>query len=140
MKPTPNEKEPEVSSYRPQGDYTDKVFIPSASPKVKNFQSLGTRIFDWLAAGALYRGKCWEWKRLGHGHLAWKKTNPGNNALVLHWVRFLWYGQRGVLRLTNKSGLCLPKSFWPRWSPEANEKFELSLLPEELLEMDREKF
>jgi hypothetical protein len=45
-----------------------------------------------------------------------------------------------VLRLTNKSGLCLPKSFWHRCYPEASEEFELSLLPEELLSMEPKKF
>jgi hypothetical protein len=148
MKSKPNKKEPAVSGYRLQAHYTNSnVYVSPASPGVngkgqedyydKTLQSTRARVFDWLALEAGGRGKCWMRKHLAH--VAWIKTNPGNNTSVLHWVRFLWYG-RGVLRLTNKSGLCLPKSFWHRWCPEASEEFELSLLPEELLGMDPEKF
>jgi hypothetical protein len=142
----PNEKEPAVSSYRPRAVYTNStICISSVSPSVKGkgqrdydtLQSSRTRVFDWLALEAVHRGKSWTRKRLGH--VAWIKSNLGNNTRVLHWVRFHWYGL-GVLRLTNKSGLCLPKSFWHRWSPEPSEPFELSLLPEELLGMDPKKF
>jgi hypothetical protein len=145
MKATPNEKEPAVSSYRPEGKNTT-LPLSFASPEVKSkgqkdsydkaLQSTRARVFDWLALEAAHRGKSWTRKNVGH--VAWIKTNPGNNTRVLHWVGFHWYG-RGVLRSTNKSGLCLPKSFWHRCYPEASEEFELSLLPEELLGMDPKK-
>ena len=146
MKATPNEKEPAVSSYRLEGKNTP-LAVSFASPDVKSkgqkdsydkaLQSTRARVFDLLALEAAHRGKSWMRKNVGH--MAWIKTNPENNTRVLHWVGFHLYG-RGVLRLTNKSGLCLPKSFWHRCYPKASEEFELSLLPEELLGMDLKKF
>jgi hypothetical protein len=100
------------------------------------FEATTARVFDWLALEAAHRGKSWARKRLAH--VAWIRTNPKNNTRVLHWVRVHWYG-RGVFRLTNKSGLYLPKSFWHRSCPEATEEFELSLLPQELLGIDSRK-
>jgi len=65
MKSKPNEKEPAVSSYRPEGKNTT-LPLSFASPDVKSkgqkdsydkaLQSTKARVVDWLALEAAHRG------------------------------------------------------------------------------------
>jgi len=131
-----SEKESPANHHSQQGLELIDFATTRIPPEGENVKS---RIFDWLALGAILRGGR-SWRRKRFSYVAWIKDNSAENTQVLHWVRFYEYG-RGVFRLTNKSGgFPLPKSFWPHHSPKASQEFELSLLPEELLEMDTERF